>query len=65
MLLGYNTVTIDMTYDQIKATGFPIDLTTDQMEGAIPRITDYAGYDVKLSTRFKNLGAPRFYFSKD
>lgn len=35
------------------------------MEGAIPGLTDYAGYDVELSLRFKNIGAPRFYFTED
>lgn len=63
--MGYNTISIDMTYDQIKATGFPLDFTTDQMEGAIPGITDYAGYDVELSLRFKNIGAPRFFFTEN
>lgn len=63
--MGYNTMSIDMTYDQIKATGFPMDLTSDQMEGAIPDLTDFAGYDVELSLRFKNIGAPRFYFTEN
>lgn len=35
------------------------------MEGAIPDITDYTDYGVELSTRIKNVGAPRFYFSED
>jgi hypothetical protein len=65
VLLGYNTISVDMTYDQIKATGCPLDFTTDQMEGAIPDITDYVGYDVELSLRFKNIGAPRFIFTEN
>ena len=63
--MGYNTISIDMTYDEIKATGFPLDFTTDQMEGAIPDLTDYAGYDVELSLRLKNIGAPKLYFTDD
>ena len=65
MLLGYNTISIDMTYDQIKATGFPMDFNTDQMEGAVPDISEYAGYDVELSLRIKNIGPPRFYFTEN
>jgi hypothetical protein len=40
-------------------------MTTDTMEGAIPGITDYTDYGVELSCRFKNVGAPRFYFTED
>ena len=35
------------------------------MEGAIPDITDYTDYGVELSTRIKNVGAPRFYFTEE
>ena len=63
--MGYNEISLDATYDQIKEAGFPLDLTTDTMEGAIPDITDYTDYGVELSTRFKNIGAPRFYFSEE
>lgn len=63
--MGYNQISLDATYDQIKAAGFPLDLTTDTMEGAIPSITDYTDYGVELSTRIKNVGAPRFYFSEE
>jgi len=35
------------------------------MEGAIPGLTDYVDYGVELSTRIKNVGAPRFYFDED
>ena len=35
------------------------------MEGAIPGITDDIGYGVELSLRFKNVGAPRYYFTED
>jgi len=28
-------------------------------------LTEYLGYDIKLSARFKNLGAPKFMMKKD
>lgn len=63
--MGYNTISIDATYDQINESGFPLDLTSDTMEGAIPDLTDYIDYGVELSTRIKNIGAPRFYFTEE
>jgi hypothetical protein len=34
------------------------------LEEFIPEFTDYVGYDVPLSARLKNLGAPRFIYNK-
>ena len=39
-------------------------MTSDSLENAIPGLTDAIGYDVKLSARFKNVGAPRIEFKK-
>jgi hypothetical protein len=44
---------------------FPLDLTTNQLGGAIPGLIEYAGEDKKLSTKFKNIGAPRFIFNDE
>jgi len=35
------------------------------MEAFMPGITENVGYDVPLSARFKNIGAPRFIFNKE
>jgi hypothetical protein len=35
------------------------------MDGAIPNMSDTFGYDVPLSIRIKNLGAPMFEFGED
>ena len=37
-------------------------LTSTNLEAAIPGLCDSIGYDVQLSARFKNNGAPRFVF---
>lgn len=35
------------------------------MEAAVPGLTDVIGFDIPLSARFWNRGAPKFIFSKD
>ena len=49
----------------MKANGFPIEMTSNQLEGAIPQFTKYVGEDVSLSAIFKNIGAPKFIFDGD
>lgn len=48
----------------MKNNSFPIDWTSSQLEGAIPELCEYVGYDMPLSSRFKNLGAPIFTLNK-
>jgi len=64
-VLGHNTVGKDASYDVIMSTHFPIDWTSTQLEGAIPSLCDAIGFDVKLSSRFKNKGAPKFVFKRE
>lgn len=35
------------------------------MEGAVPDLTVYTDYDLPLSAKFMNLGAPRFIYNKE
>ena len=44
---------------------FPIHWDTTTLEAFMPGLTDYVGYDIPLSARFKNVGAPRFIFNKE
>ena len=48
----------------MKNNSFPIDWTSSQLEGAIPELCEFVGYDMPLSPRFKNLGAPIFTLNK-
>lgn len=48
----------------MKNNSFPIDWTSSQLEGAIPELCEFVGYDMPLSSRFKNLGAPIFTLNK-
>jgi hypothetical protein len=65
VILGKNTISKDASYDSVMSTNFPIDLTSTQLEGAIPSLCDIVGYDVPLSLTFMNEGAPKFVFNKD
>lgn len=65
VILGKNQIPIDLSYDIITASQFPIAFTSTQLEGAIPDLCDFIGYDVPLSGRFKNVGAPRFVFNNE
>ena len=49
----------------MKKNNFPIDWTSTQLEGAIPGITEAIGYDVPLSCKFVNEGAPKFIYTRD
>jgi len=65
VILGKNQIPVDLSYDVITASKFPIAFTSTQLEGAIPDLCDFIGYDVPLSGRFKNAGAPRFVFNDE
>lgn len=60
--MGKNTLEKSAEYMIMKKNNFPLEMTTNQMEGAIPKFTKYAGYDKEISTIFRNIGAPRFQF---
>ena len=63
--MGKNVLEKSASYLEMKKNGFPLEMTTNQMEGAIPMFTKYAGYDKEISAKFKNIGAPRFIFDED
>jgi len=65
VILGHHYISVDVTYDTMQQNGFPIDWTTTQLEGAIPGIGAAYGYDVPLSCKFQNEGAPKFIFTGD
>ena len=44
---------------------FPLDFSSTTMEAAVPGLTDIIGFDVPLSGRFFNNGAPKFIFNKN
>jgi len=50
---------------KFKEYGFPLDFTSTTLDSAVPGLVDLVGYDVELSARFVNRGAPRFLFKKD
>lgn len=54
-----------MPYSAFAANQFPLDFTSTTMEAAVPGLTEVIGFDVPLSARFFNRGAPRFIFTKD
>lgn len=63
--MGGNGVQIDIPYKVFAENNFPLDFTSTTMEAAVPGLTDVIGFDIPLSARFFNHGAPRFIFSKD
>lgn len=64
VILGKNQLTIDISFDIFNSLRFPIHWDSTSLEDFIPELTDYIGYDVPLSARFRNIGAPRFIFNK-
>lgn len=64
-VLGHNQLSKEASYQTIVDSGFPIDWTSTELEGALPSLCDNIGYDVPLSAKFMNRGAPRFIFNKD
>ena len=65
VLLGTNTVQTDVSYSTFAEYNFPLDFTSTVLDSAVPGLVDVVGYDVSLSARFFNRGAPRFIFTKD
>ena len=64
IILGKNTISVDVTHNTMKSSGFPVEMTSTQLEGAIPHLTEAVGDDKNLNARFMNYGAPRFIFSE-
>ena len=62
ILLGRNYIYKTISYDFAKSINFPIEFTSTQLEGAVPGLCNSIGYDVKLDTRWSNVGAPKFIF---
>jgi len=65
VILGRDVVQVDIPYWIFAANQFPLDFTSTTLEAAVPGLTDIIGFDVPLSARFFNRGAPRFIFTKD
>ena len=65
VLLGNNVVQTDIPYSKFSEYNFPLDFTSTVLDSAVPGLVDVIGYDVSLSARFFNRGAPRFIFTKD
>ena len=65
VILGHNHIDIDLPYDYLKKVQFPIRWDSTTLEQFIPDLTDYIGYDVPLSARMRNIGAPRFIYNKE
>jgi hypothetical protein len=53
-----------MSNKDLRDVDFPIRWDSNTLESFIPDFTSYVGYDVPLSARIKNLGAPRFVLNK-
>lgn len=64
IILGKNQISIDIANSIFNKIRFPIHWDSTNLEDFIPELTDYIGYDVPLSARFLNIGAPRFIFNK-
>lgn len=58
-------MTKTITYKESIDGKFPLDWTTTTLEAGIPGLVDVFDYDVPLTSVFKNIGAPRFVFSKE
>lgn len=54
-----------MSNKDLEDVEFPIHWDSTTLENFIPDFTSQVGYDVPLSARIKNLGAPRFIFDKE
>lgn len=54
-----------MSNKDLEEVEFPIHWDSTTLENFIPDFTSHVGYDVPLSARIKNLGAPRFIFDKE
>jgi len=65
VLLGGNVIQTDISYNTFTKYNFPMDFTSTVLDSAVPGLVDVIGYDVNLSARFFNRGAPRFIFTKD
>lgn len=55
---------MDLTNEFLESVDFPIRWDSTNLENAVPDLTDYIGYDVPLSARIRNMGAPRFIFNR-
>jgi len=64
VILGKNQIINDMPHHYLNSIKFPIHWDSTTLEQFIPDLTDYIGYDVPLSARMKNIGAPRFIYNK-
>jgi len=65
VILAENQIAMDIPQAYFRKTHFPIPWDSTTLEDFIPDITDFIGYDVPLSARFKNVGAPRFIFNRE
>jgi len=65
VLLGQYELQADVPYSKFTEYGFPLDFTSTTLDSAVPGLVDVIGYDVSLSARFFNRGAPRFIFTRD
>jgi hypothetical protein len=63
--MGKNVMEKSVSFYQMKKNGFPLEMTSNQLEGAIPQFTKYVGFDKEISLKLKNVGAPRFIFDDD
>mmetsp|Transcript_16121 Transcript_16121/g.27257 ORF Transcript_16121/g.27257 Transcript_16121/m.27257 type:complete len:140 (+) Transcript_16121:857-1276(+) len=63
-ILGHNQVKQDFSYQFTIDNDYPIVFDSTQMEGAVPDLASFIGYDVPLSMRIKNKGAPQFTFDE-
>ena len=65
LIMGYNQLEMRIPQEYFKIADFPIPFTTTQIDGAVPGLADYAGYDIPMSAVFKNKGAPRYIFNQE
>lgn len=65
VILGQDIVTVEIPYHIFSDNDFPLDFTSTTMEAAVPGLTDIIGFDVPMSAKFTNRGAPRFIFTID
>lgn len=63
--MGFNELSVDVPQSYFTDADFPMPFTTTQMEGAVPDLTEFTDYDLPLSAKFKNVGAPRFVYTEE
>jgi hypothetical protein len=62
VILAKNYFTVDVPFDTILQSGFPVEWTSTNLDGPVSGLGAHIGFDKNLSARFRNVGAPKYTF---